>query len=231
MRFAFRLGVLTAAFAVSLQAQHGGGGHAGSGFHSSGSGFHSSGSGLHSSSSFSMPLTSGFSTANRSPYVYSRPSNSRFGRGYTPYRRSYVPLIAGSYFDPFYDSSFDYAPGPYGGYGPDPAEQQQFGPEMPQYNAPPPYSPDGYYPMAPAPYPYAPGYSAAAPSSDPAPAAAPVTVVLRSGQKIEVQNYAVMGDSFWDFSRQPARRIPLSSVDIAASAKATEAGGGQFPAI
>jgi hypothetical protein len=40
-----------------------------------------------------------------------------------------------------------------------------------------------------------------------------------------------MGDSFWDFSRQPARRIPLTSVDIAASTKVTEANGGQFPAI
>jgi hypothetical protein len=58
-----------------------------------------------------------------------------------------------------------------------------------------------------------------------------VTVVLRNGQKLQVQNYAVMGDSFWDFSRQPARRIPLSSVDITASTKATEANGGQFPAI
>jgi hypothetical protein len=55
--------------------------------------------------------------------------------------------------------------------------------------------------------------------------------VLRNGQKIQVQNYAVMGDSFWDFSRQPARRIPLSMVDVAASAKATEANGGQFPAL
>jgi hypothetical protein len=229
MRFAFQIGFLTAALAVSLQAQHGSGGHAAS---HGGSSFHSSGSSFRSSGSFNRAPTSGFSRVNRGPGLYTRPSNPRYGRGYVPYRRSYVPFIVGSYFNPFYDSSFDSGPAPYAAYGPDPAEQQQFGPEAPQFNAPPPYSPDGYYPGAAAPMPYAPGYSAAAPpSTDPTPPAAPITVVLRSGQKIEVQNYAVMGDSFWDFSRQPARRIPLSSVDIAASTKATEAGGGQFPAI
>jgi hypothetical protein len=46
-----------------------------------------------------------------------------------------------------------------------------------------------------------------------------------------VQNYAVMGDSFWDFSRQPARRIAISSLNIEASTKATEASGGEFPAL
>jgi hypothetical protein len=228
MRFAF----LIAALAISLQAQHAGGGHSAS---HGGSSFRSSGSSFRSSGSFNRAPVSGFSGVNRAPGVYrggsgvyNRPSNSRYGRGYLPYRRSYVPFIVGSYFNPFYDSSFDSGPAPYAAYGPDPAEQQQFGPEMPQFSAPPPYGPDGYYPAAPVPY----AAPAAPPSSDPPPATVPaVTVVLRSGQKIEVQNYAIMGDSFWDFSRQPARRIPLSSVDIAASTKATEAGGGQFPAI
>jgi hypothetical protein len=226
MRFAFQLGILTAALAVSLQAQHAGGGHSAS---HGGSSFRSSGSSFRSSGSFNRAPAAGFSGVYRGGSgVYNRPSNSRFGRGYIPYRRSYVPFIVGSYFDPFYSSSsFDSGPAPYAAYGPDPAEQQQFGPEVPHLNAPPPYGPDGYYPTAPVPY----AAPAAPPVSDPTPAAAPVTVVLRSGQKIEVQNYAVMGDSFWDFSRQPARRIPLSSVDIAASTKATEAGGGQFPAI
>jgi len=232
MRFTFQIGFLAAALAVSLQAQHGGGGHAGShsgsSFHSS---FQSSGGGFHASSVFTGAKASSFSRVNRSPGLYyTRPSYQRVGRGYLPYRRAYAPFIYGSYFDPFYDSSFDPGPAPYASYGPDPGEQQQFGPQDPQF-MPPPYSPDGYYPSAPVPY--ARDNSAAAPpSSDPPPATAPaVTVVLRSGQKIEVQNYAIMGDSFWDFSRQPARRIPLSSVDIAASTKATEAGGGQFPAI
>lgn len=57
----------------------------------------------------------------------------------------------------------------------------------------------------------------------------PVTVVLRSGQKLQVQNYAVMGNTFWDFSKQPARKIPISSIDLSASSQATAANGGEFP--
>jgi hypothetical protein len=60
---------------------------------------------------------------------------------------------------------------------------------------------------------------------------APITVVLRNGQQIQVQNYAVMDQTFWDFTRQPARRIPVSSIDIAASTRATEANGAEFPQL
>jgi hypothetical protein len=77
---------------------------------------------------------------------------------------------------------------------------------------------------------YAPQVNAA-PPADPPPAPAPVILVLRNGQQIQVQNYAVMEKTFWDFSKQPARRIPLSSIDIAASSKATQANGGDFPAL
>lgn len=62
-----------------------------------------------------------------------------------------------------------------------------------------------------------------------APPPVPVTLVLRDGQQLQVQNYAVMDQTFWDFTRQPVRKIPISSIDIAASAKATEAKGGEFP--
>ena len=59
----------------------------------------------------------------------------------------------------------------------------------------------------------------------------PITLVLRNGQQIHVQNYAVMHQTFWDFTRQPARRIPVSSIDIAASTRATEASGAEFPQL
>jgi hypothetical protein len=235
MRFAVQTGFLFVALAVCLQAQHGGGagGHAGS---RGGSSFHSSSSGFRPSTGFTGAPATGVNNVYRGGNLNRRPSNQRFGRNYAPNRRGYVPFVYGAYFDPFYssfDSAFDYGPGSYA-YPPDSGEQtaevtanllgeqmqrlsdqvQQLGSQ--QSNVPPPY---------------APGYSPAAPPSDPAPAPAPVTVVLRNGQQIQVQNYAVMGDSFWDFSRQPARRIPLTSVDIAASTKVTEANGGEFPAI
>lgn len=59
----------------------------------------------------------------------------------------------------------------------------------------------------------------------------PVTVVLRTGQQLQVENYAVMDQTFWDLSRQPVRKIPIASIDIAASTKATEAHGGEFPQV
>ncbi len=74
----------------------------------------------------------------------------------------------------------------------------------------------------------APAYSR---PQDPAPPQAPVTLILRTGQQIEVQNYAVMNQTFWDFTNQPARKIPIANIDIAASTKATEARGGEFPSI
>ncbi len=63
------------------------------------------------------------------------------------------------------------------------------------------------------------------------PPAPPITVILRNGQQLQVQNYAVMNQTFWDFSSQPARRIPISTIDLAASTKATEAQGVEFPHI
>jgi hypothetical protein len=89
---------------------------------------------------------------------------------------------------------------------------------------PPPSSPYA------SPYTYTPPY--AQPEAQPAPAPQPpLTLVLRDGQVLKIHSYAVMNQTFWDFSTHPVGRIPLSSIDIAASEKATEANGGEFPAI
>jgi hypothetical protein len=66
---------------------------------------------------------------------------------------------------------------------------------------------------------------------DPQPPPPPVMLVLRNGQQLKVQNYAIMDQTFWDFSSQPTRKIPITNIDIAASAKATAAGGGEFPQL
>ena len=66
---------------------------------------------------------------------------------------------------------------------------------------------------------------------DPGPPQAPLTLVLRDGQKLKVQNYAVVEETFWDFTAEPARKIPIADIDVAASAKATAAGGGEFPQL
>jgi hypothetical protein len=64
-----------------------------------------------------------------------------------------------------------------------------------------------------------------------APPVAPITVVLRDGKRLQVASYAVMDQVFWDFSQHPARRIPIANIDVAASTKATEAAGAEFPEL
>ena len=71
---------------------------------------------------------------------------------------------------------------------------------------------------------------AAVPQPAPPPAP-PITIVLRNGQQLQVQNYAVMGATLWDFSNQPARKIPVSNIDVEASAKASSASGADFPQL
>jgi hypothetical protein len=68
-------------------------------------------------------------------------------------------------------------------------------------------------------------------TTPPSVSSVPLTVVLRNGQEMQVQNYAIMGPTFWDFTHQPARKIPIATIDIAASTRATEAKGGEFPPI
>jgi hypothetical protein len=65
-----------------------------------------------------------------------------------------------------------------------------------------------------------------------APAAAPVipiTLVLKDGRRLQVQNYAVMDQTFWDFTSQPVKKIPLANIDIAASRQMSVANGAEFP--
>jgi hypothetical protein len=67
------------------------------------------------------------------------------------------------------------------------------------------------------------------PASDPPPASSPVVLVLKNGQKIDVQNYAIMNGVLWDFSKPNSKRIPLANIDGPASEKATDAAGGSLP--
>jgi len=59
----------------------------------------------------------------------------------------------------------------------------------------------------------------------------PITIVLQDGQHFVVQNYAVMDATLWDFSKPVPRKIPLSSIDLSASARATSIAGGEFPEL
>lgn len=160
--------------------------------------------------------------------TYSRSGAYRNGYSYRRLPRSY--FIA-PYYYPFYDwgTGTDYSGAPpadyndYGpGYGPpdpsmDPvlASQAALGQQVQRLT-------DQVNSMM---YGTPPQQQAAAQQPPPV----PLTLVLRSGEHLQVENYAVTNNTFWDFTQRGTRKIPLSNIDVAASEKATEASGGEFP--
>ena len=59
--------------------------------------------------------------------------------------------------------------------------------------------------------------------------AAPATVIVfRDQHKEEIQNYAIIGQTLWDFAPQHTQKIPLSDLDIPATTKANEDRGVNF---
>jgi hypothetical protein len=57
----------------------------------------------------------------------------------------------------------------------------------------------------------------------------PATVLIfRDERKQEVQNYAVVGQTLWIFAPQRTEKIPLSQLDIPATAKANDERGVDF---
>lgn len=226
MRFVIRLflfSTLALAAGVNLLAQRGGsaGAHAGA---PTARGLAPAGGGR------PFPVPSGFPAplGLQSPaagYTGIRPGalNSR-----GPFVRDYRRIPYSYFFIPYYDSSFGYG---YPGYDTypysppvDPNAQglienalgeqiQRLSDEIEQLKYNQAFPPSAYQ------------------QPDPQSRQVPITLVLRSGQQIQVQNYAVIDQVFWDFTKQPARKIPISTIDVAASTKATEANGGEFPQL
>jgi len=59
--------------------------------------------------------------------------------------------------------------------------------------------------------------------------AAPATVlVFRDEHKQEIQNYAIVGQTLWNFNPQHTQKIPLSDLDIPATTKANDDRGVSF---
>jgi hypothetical protein len=61
-----------------------------------------------------------------------------------------------------------------------------------------------------------------------APMYPPTVLVFRDQHKQEVQNYAVVGQTLWNFSSQRTERIPLADLDLTATAQANEDRGLAF---
>jgi hypothetical protein len=165
--------------------------------------------------------------------VLGRPPVRRPGRyGYYGFG-IYPSLGFGYYGDNFYDPSYDSGYYDSGQGVPYSSPDQYSSPyaAMPDPNVE--TGPGNYYP--PIPYdagPPQPQQQQYAPYPDPAPApppALPILLILKTGQKLEVQNYAIVNGMFWDFTKPNSKRIPLAQIDVAASAKATDDAGGSFP--
>lgn len=161
--------------------------------------------------------------------AYRGTSGSRGSYGYRGRDFRRVPYTY--FFAPYYYPFLDYGNSAYPDYGydpgPDPDAQgavmaeNMLGDQVNRLSA---EVKQLKYAQAPLP----PSYAQREDSPPPQP---PVMLVLRNGQQLKVQNFAVMDQTFWDFSSQPTRKIPIANIDVAASAKATAASGGEFPQI
>ncbi len=59
--------------------------------------------------------------------------------------------------------------------------------------------------------------------------AAPATVlVFRDEHKQEIHNYAIVGQTLWNFNPQHTQKIPLSDLDLPATTKANDERGVSF---
>jgi hypothetical protein len=56
----------------------------------------------------------------------------------------------------------------------------------------------------------------------------PTALVFRDKHTQEVENYAIVGQTLWIFNEQRATKVPLSSLDVDATAKANEERGLEF---
>ena len=62
-------------------------------------------------------------------------------------------------------------------------------------------------------------YSRAAAPSDPESAAVvpPTVLIFRDQRKQEIRNYAIVGQTLWNFASQRTEKIPLSDLDLPAT--------------
>ena len=146
--------------------------------------------------------------------------------------RGYLPLayFAAPYYYPGYYSDNDsggyadaapppsvYEPDPTVGIAAELADLHREVTEMRQAMMQGPMPENGPYPAQ----------QAAAPQPPPP----PLVLVFRDGTRTEVHDFAVIGDTFWDLSSHPTRKIALNQLNLDASIQATQARGAEFPPL
>jgi hypothetical protein len=73
-----------------------------------------------------------------------------------------------------------------------------------------------------------PSPAASAAASQPAQPEDPSVLVFRDGHRLEVKNYAIVGDTLYDFTLGHMRKVPLSQLDLTATVKANDERGVDF---
>lgn len=58
--------------------------------------------------------------------------------------------------------------------------------------------------------------------------ASPTILVFRDQHEKEIHNYAIVGQTLWNFAPQKTEKIPLADLDVAATVKANEDRGITF---
>ena len=212
---------------VPLSAQHGGG-HASGGGHGFGGGHGAVGghafSGGHAGSGFAArPSARGLASRqslssrgfNRSGGARLRTygfRNNRYGYGGYGY-----PWLYGGIYDPYwwwdsgssYDAQQQYETGLANEMNQQSLEEQSVRRQVDQ---------DVYASLAPPP-----------PRDKERTEAVPATVlVFRDQRKLEVQNYAIVGQTLWSFAPQHTQKIPLSDLDLPATTQANDERGVDF---
>jgi hypothetical protein len=66
------------------------------------------------------------------------------------------------------------------------------------------------------------------PAAQPTPP--PTVLVYRDGHQVEVQNYAIVGQTLWVFSDQETHRVPLADLDLTSTQRVNEDRGVDFSA-
>jgi hypothetical protein len=242
MRRLVPIAAFTIFLALPLWAQHGGGhaagGHGG-GFGARG-GFSAGGGrvsgGMHSAPTASRGFTRGPSISQRGfsnrPFLHDGFHGLHFQTygfrnncyGYRCWGYGY-PWVYGAYYDPYwwwdsgssYDEDYERDRAIANGMNQQSLEEQQM---LRQEQS------DGDRDV------YARSSSAPRPASSneqQGTAIMPSTVlVFRDQHKKEIQNYAIVGQTLWNFAPQHTEKIPLSELDLAATAKANEDRGLTF---
>ena len=201
-----------------------GGAHAGSGFAGRSSARSFSGSRSFGNHSFRGPLASrGFNRFNHSGIglrIRTRGYGNCYGNGYGCGYGYGSPWLYGGAFDPYwwwdndngstYDPDQQYETGLANEMNQQSLDEQQ----MRQQS-----DPDSYARSAPPPRQHRPERTEAL---------APTVLVFRDQHKEEVQNYAIVGQTLWNFAPQHTQKIPLSELDIPATQKANDDRGTDF---